>query len=231
MNPPLTRGCQKRKRKRNCREDILTDETASVLISRGENTTNHFVSEQDPRKNRTCSIAALLNDKASLSVTPNQFTSCVGASGFARTDSGDRIRARAIQVEHESRVASTLLRLLCFLDGASIPEFMLIRAKEPQKVWNSSGEAQKVSVTEVGLNVDVLSLVLDNVKIDEAIKRLEAAMLIVSEPGAYGYRTLNLDSATQSQLTQCMTDPLVWRLQALILVCHTFPMHSYVEPL
>ena len=108
---------------------------------------------------------------------------------------------------------------------------MLIRAKEPQKIWSPSGEIQKVPVTEVGLNSDVLSLVSDNVKIDEAIKQLEAAMLITSELGAYGHRTLHIDSATQLHLTQCFANPLTWRLQALILVCHTFPMHPYVEPL
>ncbi len=47
---------------------------------------------------------------------------------------------------------------------------MLIRVKEPQKIWSPSGEIQKVPVTEVGLNSDVISLVSDNVKIDEAIK-------------------------------------------------------------
>ena len=107
---------------------------------------------------------------------------------------------------------------------------MLILAKKPQKVWSSSGEIQKVPVTDVGLSSDVLSLISDNVKIDLAIKQLEAAMLITSELGAYGHRTLHIDSATQLRLTQCLDDPLAWRLQALMFVCHTFPMHPYVEP-
>lgn len=149
----------------------------------------------------------------------------------AASISSDRDRASLLPVEPESRDAQTLLRLLCFLDGTRIPEFMLIRAKEPQKIWSPSGEIQKVPVTEVGLNSDVISLVSDNVKIDEAIKQLEAAMLITSELGAYGHRTLHIDSATQLRLIQCLANPLTWRLQALILVCHTFPMHPYVEPL
>ena len=149
----------------------------------------------------------------------------------AASISRHRDRASLLQVKPESRDAQTLLKLLCFLDGESIPEFMLIRAKEPQKVWSPSGEIQKVPVTEVGLNSDVLSLISDNVKIDGAIRRLEAARLITSEPGAYGLRTLHINLSTQSRRTQCMTDPLAWRLQALVLICHTFPMHPYVEPL
>lgn len=104
--------------------------------------------------------------------------------------------ASILQVEPESRDAQTLLRLLCFLDAASISEIMLIRAKEPQKVWSPSGEIQEVPVTEVGLNSNVLSLVSDNDKINGAIKRLEAARLVTSEPGAYRHRSLHIDSAT-----------------------------------
>lgn len=137
----------------------------------------------------------------------------------------------SIQLESESRNARTLLKLLCCLGGKCIPEFMLLRAREPQKIWSPSGEVQEVPVTAIGLNNDVLSLVSDNFKIDDAIKRLEAATLITSTPGPYGRRTLGIDSTTHLHLSQCMADRLVWRLQALILVCHTFPMHPYAEPL
>ena len=108
---------------------------------------------------------------------------------------------------------------------------MLLRAKEPQKDWGSLGEVQQVPVTEVGFNSDVLSLVLDHTKIDKAINTLEAAKLITSEPGAYQRRTLRLDPEKQLCLAQILENPLAWRLQALKLVCHTFPIHPFVEPL
>lgn len=162
-----------------------------------------------------------LKDETNLSHTSEHRTSAIE----------DRLQANIVQVQHESRDAWTLLALMCFLDGTIIPEFMLRRAKQPQKVWNSSGEIQEVSVTSIGFNTDVLLLLSDDDKIEESIKRLETARLIVLEPGAYGYRSLHLDPATQLHLAQSMRDPLTWRLQALILVCHTFPMDSYVEPL
>jgi len=229
VNLPLTRGCKKRKLSGS--EDTATDETAPVSDSPGKGTTHHSDSKQCLRRNGTSSIAYVLNDEASSSTTPDQLISPADAGELARNNSRDCDRASLPQVEPESRDAQTLLRLLCFLDGTSIPEFMLIRVKEPQNVWSPSGEIKKVPVTEVGLNSDVLSLVSDNVKIDGAIKQLEAARLITSELGAYGHRTLHIDSAVQLHSTQCLADPLAWRFQALILVCHTFPMHPYVEPL
>lgn len=206
-------------------EDTTIDGTASVMDFQRENTIYVLNSEHCLRK-QPFPIAYVVNDKANSSSTSEHRTASVDASGLPR----DRIRASLVQVQRESRDASTLLALLCFLDGTNISEFMLTRVKEPRKVWSPSGEVQKVPVTGVGFNSDVLSLVSDVAKIDEAIKRLEAAELIASEPGAYG-RRLHLDSATQLCLTHCMDDPLAWRLQALILVCHTFPMHRYVEPL
>lgn len=90
----------------------------------------------------------------------------------------------------ESTDAALLVALLCSLDGTNIPEFMLSRAKEPQKDW---GEVQQVPVTEVGSNSDVLSLVVDHTRIDKAINTLEAAKLIALEPGPYQRRILRLD--------------------------------------
>ena len=86
-------------------------------------------------------------------------------------------------------------------------------------------------VTEVGFNSEVLSLVLDHTRIEKAINTLEAAKLITSGPGAYSRRTLRLDPEKQLCVAQILDSPLTWRLQALKLVCHTFPMHTFVEPL
>ncbi len=203
-DPPLSRGYKKRVRS----EDTAADGTASVQEPPAKDKTHHLDSE--PRKRRL-PIASLLND---VNHSPK-----------------DQVHASLIQVKRESKDAATLVALLSFLDGTNIPEFMLQRAKEPQGDWGPSGEVQQVPVTEVGFNRDVLSLVSDDAKIDKSIKLLEAAKLITSNSGAYGRRTLYLDSAKQLYLTEIVDDPFAWRLQALILVCHTFPMNSYVEPL
>ena len=44
------------------------------------------------------------------------------------------------EVEQESRDATSLLMLFCFLEPSNIPEILLDRAYSPQKRWSCSGE-------------------------------------------------------------------------------------------
>lgn len=147
----------------------------------------------------------------------------------ASTDANpeNKIKEAFLDLDHNSK---TLLKLFCFLDGTAIPELMLMRAKSCQRVWDSTGEVEEVSLSQAGLSSDVISVVSAEDKVEKALNRLIASMLVSWKPGKLG-RILHLESTTQSLLVQCITDPLKWRLQACLLVCHTFPMYKFVEPL
>jgi hypothetical protein len=58
VNPPLTRGCKKRKR--NDGEDAATNRRASRLTSQGENLTHHTASEHFLDRNRALSTATTI---------------------------------------------------------------------------------------------------------------------------------------------------------------------------
>ncbi|MCJ1395924.1 hypothetical protein MMC18_008810 [Xylographa bjoerkii] len=139
----------------------------------------------------------------------------------------DKIRRVFSDLDHESK---TLMKLFCFLDPTAIPELMLVRAEDCQTDWASTGEIERVSPTQAGLSTDVVSIVSAKDKIEKALDRLKASELITWKLGHIG-RILSLDLTTQSLVAECITDPLRWKVQALLLVCHTFPMHRHFEPL
>ncbi|MCJ1248447.1 hypothetical protein MMC30_005665 [Trapelia coarctata] len=207
----------------------------SIALTLHVLTTGSFQSKDVSPASVPCSSSALNTADPRCSFNQESTQRKVSPSHVSQESSTcspqDQDETSFLRVEHESKDAATLLKLLCFTDGADVSEFVLIRAREPQKVWGSSGEVQVVAVTETGLENDVLSLVSSDLKIDKAIRSLEAFMLIRSEPGPYGCRNLSLDRTTQLHLVQCIPDPVTWRLQALILMCHTFPMHQYLQPL
>ncbi|KAL9126212.1 MAG: hypothetical protein Q9217_004704 [Psora testacea] len=228
VDPPLTRGCKKRKRSNSL--ESATDRRASVANGHGSKNLNSPDYERSYNY-KDSSIAFVSDDKVTSSPsTIQQSSPPLHLNRTASAVIANHIQPNLEQIE-KSRAASTLWKLLCFLDVANVPEFMLMRGKESQKIWGPSGEVQEIRVNQIGLDDDVLWLLSDDLRIREAIERLEATSLITSEPGAYNRGTLILDTATQAQLIDCMDDPSKWRLQALILVCHTFPMHPYVEPL
>ena len=105
-----------------------------------------------------------------------------------------------------------------------------MRAKDCQSVWASTGEVEKVSPTQAGLNSDVIFIVSAEDKVEKAFDRVKASMLITWEPEQIGW-TLHLDVTTQSLVVKCINDLNIWRLQAFLLVCHTFSMHKHFEPL
>lgn len=108
---------------------------------------------------------------------------------------------------------------------------MLLRAGLPQKVWNCSGEIDEMTPREAGLDNDLLPILSDTAILDKAIKLLETSKLITSKPIRFGARLLTVNKTAILHMSQCVHEPNKWRLQALLLVCHTFPMHSYIEPL
>ena len=127
--------------------------------------------------------------------------------------------------------AVTLLKLLCFLGEDDVPELLLRRATRPRQIWNSSGEVYALSHHELGLNDSVFSLVSDGCSIDQAIEMLKTMGLITSRPGDQLGSYICLNAASRMRIIESINEPLVWKSQAMLLVCYTFPIHQYIDPL
>ena len=82
------------------------------------------------------------------------------------------------QVERDSKEASILLLLFCFLDASNISETMLDRACSPQKRWSRTGEMLELAPIDAGLNSGLVALIKDEVAFDDAIEKLLSFSLI-----------------------------------------------------
>lgn len=82
------------------------------------------------------------------------------------------------QVENSSRDARILMRLFCYLDAANIREAMLDRACSSQKRWSHDGEVTEVALLASGVDEDLVCMVLDEVRLDNAIEGLGSFSLI-----------------------------------------------------
>lgn len=137
------------------------------------------------------------------------------------------------QVEIDSKEASNLLLLFCFLDFTDIFESMLSRGCSPQKRWDSKGEVSSVSATESGLDPEVVDLIGNEIRFDAAIEKLLSYSLIHIKADVNGSRQFSLHPLVQYSATQRL--PMVvqdkWRQEAILLLCHAFPRNDYLEPL
>ena len=135
------------------------------------------------------------------------------------------------QIEQNSQDASNLLLLFCFLDSANIPEIMLDRACTPQKRWNTSGEMYEIAPALV--NADLVELVVDEVRFDDAIEILISFSLIGLDNDENGQRHFSVHPLVQycasQRIPQAAQDG--WREQAIAILCHAFPRNVYLDPL
>ena len=136
-----------------------------------------------------------------------------------------------IWIDESSVDAGTLLRLLCLLDEESVPEILLHRAYEPQKIWGPSGKIDVILVKASDFDERVFSLISDLERLKEAINRLKTLVYITSQPSAGYDQVLRVHPDIQRQVVEQLQDPLTWKSQALKLVCHAFPIHQTLEPL
>ncbi len=134
-------------------------------------------------------------------------------------------------VEHQSKDASNLLLLLCYLHPADIPETMLDRACTSQKRWNRSGEMFEKEPMLV--DVDVVQLVQNEFRFDDAIEVLLSYSLIHLDKDEYGQRHFSVHPLVQYCASQRIPSDVheSWRVQAIAIVCHAFPRNVYLEPL
>ncbi|KAI4232447.1 MAG: hypothetical protein LQ349_005006 [Xanthoria aureola] len=136
------------------------------------------------------------------------------------------------QVERDSKEASMLLFLFCFLDASNISETMLDRACSPQKRWDRAGEMSELAPMDAGLNSDLIALVKDEVAFDDAIEKLLSFSLIHLDNDVNGLRNFSVHPLVQHCASQRFPSSLQdqWRLQAILIVCHAFPRNNYLDP-
>ena len=136
------------------------------------------------------------------------------------------------QVELDSKGASDLLLLFCFLDGSNIPEVMLQRGASPQHRWGPDGEVSELAAADTGLDENLVKLIADEMAFDEAIDKLLSFSFIHTSTDANGSRSFSVHPLVQYSASQRVEADIQtrWKLQALVLVTHAFPRSKYLEP-
>ncbi|KAI9847786.1 MAG: hypothetical protein M1837_001679 [Sclerophora amabilis] len=136
------------------------------------------------------------------------------------------------QVERDSKEASQLLLLFCFLDPANISESMLSRGCSPQKRWSRQGEITDMAAEDAGLDRSLVALLKNEMDFDAAIERLLSFSLIHRNSDLNGSRSFSLHPLVQHCASQRVSAVVQdkWRLQAILLVCHAFPRSEYLQP-
>jgi hypothetical protein len=110
-------------------------------------------------------------------------------------------------------IAVELLKLLWYLGGAKVPEFLLLDVKCQYLSFNRAGEIQKEGKFE-------LIPVLHDVNFTSAIQYLLYEGLITSDPPCCCY-TVSPESVIEGYMSASEVRQL--KVQASKLVCHTFP--------
>jgi hypothetical protein len=136
------------------------------------------------------------------------------------------------QVERDSKHASDLLLLFCFLEPSHIPETMLWRGCSPQRRWDRHGEMVDVAPEDVGVDESLISLITNEMDFDAAVDKLLSFSLIRREADLNGFRSFSLHPLVQHCALQRVSGAVQhrWRVQALLLVCHAFPRNKYLDP-
>ena len=138
------------------------------------------------------------------------------------------------QVERVSEDARRLILLFCYLDAAKIPEAMLDRACSQQKRWSHGGEVTEEGPSASGVDEDLVQIVNNEFRFDDAIEVLQTFSLIyVNEDKYTGLRNFSIHPLVQYCASQRVPVGVqnYWRRQAIALVCHAFPRDEVLEPL
>jgi hypothetical protein len=118
-----------------------------------------------------------------------------------------------------------MLNIIGYLAESGVPEITLWRATSPSKIWNSAGAIEEIRPQDAGFNDQVLSLIATPGKSQLAQSDLEQKGLVVKDS------TWSLKLSPQGRDQIDHADSRTWMLQALILICHSFPLDQDLEPL
>lgn len=135
------------------------------------------------------------------------------------------------QIEQESPEAAQLLLLFCFLDPGDISEATLLRGCTPQKRWGRDGELTEIPAKDEDVPQSLVAFLNDVMRFDAAIEKLLSFSLVcrnndLNEQRSYSDHPLIQYCATQRR---SQDEQNLWRLQAIVLICHAFPRDQYIE--
>ena len=138
------------------------------------------------------------------------------------------------QVEKSSEDARKLMLLFCYLDAANIREATLDRACSLQKRWGHDGELTEVAPSASEMDEDLVHMVQDEIRFDDAIEVLSSFSLIyINEDEQMGLRKFSIHPMVQYCASQRVAPEVqsYWQAQAIALICHAFPRDEVLESL
>lgn len=135
------------------------------------------------------------------------------------------------QVEDDSEDAAFLLLLFCFLEPGDISENMLLRGCTPRKRWDKWGNIAEIDAQESGVSSYLVHLITDEMTYDAAIEKLLSFSLIRRNNDFNESRSISMHPLVQYCASHRVSKSQqnTWRLQAILLVCHSFPRSQYME--
>lgn len=127
----------------------------------------------------------------------------------------------------------TLANSLAYLDSdAGIPRSLLIRAGRSQRRWNLDGEPENTSPTETGIASDLVEVLSSAENLRTAIGQLcfRGSLIPAMYPGGEDHDVFSMDAGTRAMYKQSsVMAPQHGMLQALLLVCHAFPVDAHLD--
>lgn len=128
--------------------------------------------------------------------------------------------------QHLDSDSEDLIKVLVFLGQADVSESMLSRGCQPRRFWSSAGEISEELASSL---IPVLTI---HARLMSAIERLKHVALIDSKAnaGPLSGRSFSVNSSIQQHIRESIPYPSEWKVQAMKLVLHTFPVDAILEP-
>lgn len=121
----------------------------------------------------------------------------------------------------DSRDLATILTLL---GGSGVSETMLLRAGQPRRFWNNSGEIEEENT------LDLVPVLTSNARLKSAIQRLESLGLVTCNAGPPTLRSVLIHPDLGRDIEKRAESPMEWNIRIARFVFYTFPGDSIVEP-
>jgi hypothetical protein len=127
--------------------------------------------------------------------------------------------------------AETLLRFLCILYGADIPEVMFRLARRPRKYWDEHGEIAEENMMDKPLLY--VSILHDENMTKKATEFLLSLGLLRLNRTSLRYPGFSIDPVLCQHIEHSMAVPerQYMKLDAVRLLCYVYPRYKEIEPL
>lgn len=127
----------------------------------------------------------------------------------------------------EAPPATVLANTLAYLDGdAGIPYSLLARAGRPLRTWDSKGEPVEVTPEESGIEPALLDILSSIDRLHAAVDRLKLCGVLAADNNG---SVLLMHAGTRAVYKQGVHAPSWYMVQAIMLVCHSFPRDRFID--